>query len=245
MLFPTPIQSDVAIADSHFDRIKRTPVVADHLDEYNELPQQTAPMQAFVSVTDGSRGLMIAARGLPEYELIPGEDGATLALTLLRCVGWLSRDDLSTRRGHAGPELPTPGAQCPGDHVFEYSIIPFGDDLNGAAREAYAFETPMRALAVPLSDGALPPIGSLVALEPDALVLTTIKPAEDGDGTMVRFYNSAETTVTGRVTFGIPVSEVTPTNLLEQPTGDALALDAERAFNIDVSPKRIITLRVK
>jgi hypothetical protein len=35
-----------------------------------------------------------------------------IALTLLRCVGWLSRDDLSTRRGHAGPYMATPGASC-------------------------------------------------------------------------------------------------------------------------------------
>ena len=35
-------------------------------------------------------------RGLPEIAALPDQHGhITLALTLLRCVGWLSRDDLA------------------------------------------------------------------------------------------------------------------------------------------------------
>jgi len=241
VLFPTPIKSDIAIADSHFDRIRRAPIGDYDPSEYQELPQPTAPQRAFVAVTDGEHGLMIAARGLPEYELIPGDEGATLALTLLRCVGWLSREDLANRIGHAGPALATPGAQCLGEHIFEYSIIPFGADLDAGAAQAFAFEAPLRALAVPLSAGTLPPSGSLVSVEPAALVLTSIKPAEAGEGFIVRFYNSADEAVSGRVTFGLPVQSVTPVNLLETPLGEARSLDGSRAFTVDVPPKRIVT----
>ena len=45
---------------------------------------------------------------------VRGHRGGRAGLTLLRCVGWLSRGDLGTRRGHAGPELPVPGPQCLG-----------------------------------------------------------------------------------------------------------------------------------
>ena len=48
----------------------------------------------------------------------------TLGLTLLRCVGWLSRDDLSTRYKHAGPGLETPGAQCLGLHISSMRWCP-------------------------------------------------------------------------------------------------------------------------
>ncbi len=46
---------------------------------------------------------------------LPESDGrGALALTVLRAVGWLSRADLRSRPGPAGPGLPTPGAQVPG-----------------------------------------------------------------------------------------------------------------------------------
>jgi alpha-mannosidase len=64
-------------------------------------------------------GLTLLTKGLPEYE---ATENGELALTLLRCVGWLSRDDLSTRRGGAGPQLPTPAAQCRRGHSFEYAL---------------------------------------------------------------------------------------------------------------------------
>ena len=87
--------------------------------DWPEQPTPTQHQRTFVDVNDGKIGLLVANRGLPEYEVIPGEEGVTVALTLLRCVGWLSRDDMHCRRGHAGPGLPTPGAQCLGTHTFD------------------------------------------------------------------------------------------------------------------------------
>ena len=48
---------------------------------------------------------------------------AEIAVTLLRSVGWLSRDDFATRKNHAGPFLETPKAQTIGEWEFDYSII--------------------------------------------------------------------------------------------------------------------------
>ena len=62
---------------------------------------------------------MVANRGLPEVEFIPEGNETHIALTLLRCVGWLSREDMHCRRGHAGPELPTPEAQW----IFNWSSV--------------------------------------------------------------------------------------------------------------------------
>jgi hypothetical protein len=49
-------------------------------------------------------------------------------VTLLRAVGWLSRDDLTYRTGHAGPALATPGAQEKGHHRLHYSLLFHGAD---------------------------------------------------------------------------------------------------------------------
>src|SRR5690606_26526869 len=130
----------------------------------------------------------LAARGLPEYELQREHNGATIALTLLRCVGWLSREDFACRVGQAGPELETPGAQCLGPASFDYSVIPFGaGELDAAATEAYAFEAPLRAALCALGLGSLAPQAQLLTLEPAAIVLTAIKVADDRDGLIVHF----------------------------------------------------------
>src|SRR5204863_408878 len=75
----------------------------------------------------------------------PSTRRVRLALALLRAVGWLSRDDLITRTGHAGPALETPGAQVLGDHRFRYSLFFHAGDWERAAvwRAAEAALVPM------------------------------------------------------------------------------------------------------
>jgi alpha-mannosidase len=84
--------------------------------------------------------MAILHQGLPEHEVVAEREtaAAALALTLLRAVGWLSRDDLALRLGHAGPPLPTPEAQVPGSHTYNYAaFFHAGDweegDVPGAA----------------------------------------------------------------------------------------------------------------
>ena len=246
VLFPTEIASDTAIVDGHFDRLRRGPLPEYDTSGWSEQPQPTNAMRAFAAVERPSGGgLMLAARGLPEYELMTDSGSATLALTLLRCVGWLSREDFACRVGQAGPELATPGAQCLGPAAFEYSLIPFGaGELDSAAAEAYAFAAPLRAGLCALRAGSLAPQARLLALEPAALVLTAIKAADTGDALIVRFYNSSERAQTACVTFGFPVAAVNPVNLLEEPQGDALPIGDEQQVTVDVPSKRIVTWRV-
>lgn len=245
VLFPTDIHSNRAIVDGHFDRLVRTPPPPADTRTWVEQPQPTAPQNAFVAVAEDQRGFLLAAKGLPEYELIETKEGAILALTLLRCVGWLSREDLATRPGHAGPELATPGAQCLGSSTFEYSFIPFGDDLNAAAHAAYAFQAPLQAVSAPLGNGTLPPSQRLLALEPSDLVLSALKPAETGEGFVVRFYNSSPAPVMGQVICALPVREAVLTNLLEQPISKPLPSPTVGVFALEVAPKKIITLHIR
>ena len=96
-----------------------------HHTSIGALPKETGPsptqfQRNFVGINDNKKGLVIFNKGLPEYEATP--DG-TIALTLLRSVGWLSQDDLSSRERLAGPKIPVPDAQCMGEHIFEYAIV--------------------------------------------------------------------------------------------------------------------------
>ncbi|MEE8580091.1 MAG: hypothetical protein V3T33_00760, partial [Myxococcota bacterium] len=74
-----------------------------------EHPSGATPQRCFASLDDGQDALTVANRGLAEVEAVPEGDGTTsLAVTVLRAVGWLSRGDLVMRPGPAGPPLPTP-----------------------------------------------------------------------------------------------------------------------------------------
>ena len=96
----------------------------------------------FVAVERHGRGLVVGADGLREYSV--HADGSAIGITLFRAVGFLSRGDLPERRGHAGPAVETPSAQCLGEMTFRYCIVPLGGriELPQAARAVREFLSP-------------------------------------------------------------------------------------------------------
>ena len=190
--FPTSPLRAVTAADydSHFEVVRRPIGLPAFDDSWVEQPRPEVPQRAFTDVSDGNRGLMIANRGLPEVEVLRASEGtAEIALTLLRCVGWLSRDDFPARKGHAGPALATSGAQMIGKHTYAYAIIPHDGEWRNAFREAYAFRAPLRAMAASIHPGPLPGAAACVRATPEAFVISALKAAENGNGWIVRGYN--------------------------------------------------------
>jgi alpha-mannosidase len=122
--------------------------------------------------------LALFTKGLPEYEAAP--DG--LRLTLLRCVGTISRPSgLPTRPLAAGPDIATPEGQCRGTHVFEYAVRRNADRLSDAAliRAGQDYRTDFL-----IGDPFAPPL--TVAGD---VVFSCLKGAEDGDGVVLRVFN--------------------------------------------------------
>ena len=191
--FPLPAAVDHAHTEAHFCVARRPiPQVDPALDtgDWIEQPVSTVPQRGWADVSAGQVGLMVANRGLPEVEFIPGDDQTVVALTLLRCVGWLSRDDMHCRQGHAGPALPTPEAQCLGRHTFHYALIPHAGGWEQARAQAEAFRAPPRAVAAGIHPGSLPPLVSLVQVEPSSFALSAIKNSERATpGLIVRGVN--------------------------------------------------------
>lgn len=244
VFFPTPFNADRSLAESQFDIVSRSLVLPTYTTSWIEQPVPTAPQCAFVAVREGERGLLVANRGLPEYEVIRERDGATIALTLLRCVGWLSRDDLVCRVGHAGPSLPTPGAQCPGVHTFAYSLIPFDGPLTAAIHQAHAFRAPLRAVVASPGNGRLPTSLSFVDLAPAELVISAIKPADDGDGLIVRFWNTERRQINARLTTGFDLASADLVNLLEDRL-NSLAIRGRHTLHLQVGGKQIVSVRLR
>ncbi len=166
-------------AEGHFDVVHRPVRPSWSGAAWVEPPALTAHTAGAVAIGD----LVVIGRGLPEYEAVPVRRGVDLAVTLLRCVGWLSRDDLSTRPGHAGPGLPTPEAQCLGPYTFRYTLGFGAAALTDAAlcRLSADVRTPVGIGPA----GAL--TAGLVEVEGD-VAWATLKPAEDGDGAVLRVY---------------------------------------------------------
>ena len=220
--FPTDIQTDVSHAEQHFGVVTRPTAVPEADETWMEQPVGTYPQKSFVDVNDGEHGLMLVNRGLPEYEVLPGAGGVTLALTLLRCVGWLCRGDMTTRRGPAGPIfLETPEAQCLGSHVFEYALIPHRGGWQQTFNEAHRFAVPMQARRSGSERGVLTAEESLIEISSAKVVLSALKRAENGAGVVARLYNIDDRPVRARVRLNEPHKGVEIVNLNEETLGDA------------------------
>jgi alpha-mannosidase len=223
-LFPAPFPVASAAAEDTYSVVTRPArLESSSTKGWVEQPVNAHPQKRFVDVSDGAHGLAILNHGLAEYEIVSREGGDAVAVTLLRSVGWLSRGDLTTRNGHAGPMLATPGGQGLGVQTARYAIVPHAGDwqTEGAIlREAQAFEAPLRALPTEQRDGDLPVSWSFVQVAPDAVAISAIKRAESGEGLIVRLCNPGDQPQETVLTFGAPLTDAREVRLDEEPLDD-------------------------
>lgn len=244
--FPVPFATDHAHAEDAFAMVRRV-AQPDRTGDWAEQPVGTAPHQGVVAVEGDGMAVLLAARGLPEYEVQRGPDGdSVLALTLLRSTGWLSRSDISARPGDAGPPLPTPEAQCHGTYGFEYALTFGAGPWEHQLPTARGFAVDLLAHAAPCMEGDLPASGSLAEVGPASMVLSALKGAEDGRGAILRLYNDSEEAGTAHVTLAVGVARATLTSLAEQD-GDVLFGDGEprRTFSVAVRAAGIVSIRLE
>jgi alpha-mannosidase len=213
--FATGIASDTVISDGHFFHNRR-PAVRAPKPDWHQPPAGTWPQQEFTLVHEGSRGLALLNRGLPEIQAVPGDDGVTLLLTLLRSVGWLSRDDFAERRfANAGPTVPTPDAQCLGPQRFRYALVPGEADPVQVARFSRAYRTP-----VMIVEGDEPGIAAmdhgLLEVADARLVVSAIKKHDTRETVVVRLTHMNDRPAQGAIRFGWPVGAAWRTDLLEE-----------------------------
>lgn len=203
-------------AETRFAVLRRPLVPPPPRAEWVEPPVPTAHTAGTVALGP----LALLTKGLPEYE--SGRDG--LRLTLLRCVGLISRPaGLPTRPLMAGPDLPAPEGQCPGTHVLEYALRFDADRLTDAAlvRSGQDYRTDFL-----VGD----PFEAPLELGGD-LVFSALKGAEDGDGLVLRVFNP----------------NATPERLdLRGAEAERIRLDEEAPApgGLDVGPGEIATYRL-
>ena len=248
IVFRTAPGAAAVWADAAFGARHRVPIVVPDEDRREETPPSTAPMHRCVSLSGDDGGTTIVSDGLAEYEALA--DGG-VAVTLLRAVGELSRNDLPERRGHAGWPRATPLAQSLGPFAAAFAVMPHGarDPRTIASIERCAddFLLPLRGVSL-RSALAIPQPTDGVELEGEGLAFSACKPAEEGRAVALRCVNLLETEVRGRWRLGVGVTRARYARLDETP-GDALPIARETASASTIDflapPRGIVTILVE
>jgi alpha-mannosidase len=241
VLFATGLNASHWASDTAFGVIERSVTRPDG-QGWAQPPQPTAPHQSWVDIGDGRAGLAILSAGLHEHEARVEGEGLTLALTLLRCVGWLSRDDLRTRPRHAGPAYDTPEAQCLGVHRFRYALLAHAGDWEHAELPARALEwaVSMRAEPATRHHGPLPFAQSFLACQ--GAIVSAIKREEAGEGLVVRLYNPTPTARVATIRTTLPLREVREVSLAEEDVADLAR--AGQGIELPIQPFQIRTIKL-
>ena len=140
---------------------------------------------------------------------------------------------------------PTPDQ---GQHEITYSFVPHEGDwrAGGTVRRAYELNEPLRAVVVTSGYGNLPWQQSFAQLEPNNLILTALKRAEDGRGIIARFYESEGRDCTA--VLRIPgVKRAIETNLVEvdKPGAALKASDGTVRFAVKAHQPRCVRLMME
>ena len=246
--FPTGLARVPILAGTQFGRLQRSPATTARARAGMETPVATAPAHRFVAVARSGIGLALLAPGFFEYEWTARGD---LLVTLLRCVGELSRPDLPTRPGHAGWPTSIPEAQCPGLETIEFGVaLVTESDLGTPGLLEHLWEDTfvppvahwIRSYHAP--DRAGPPNAGCT-LEGDGLVLSALKPAEDGNGAIMRCYSVQGVAVAGRLRLARALARATLCRADETAVGELPLGDAGRTVRFTVPAYGMASVRLE
>ncbi len=230
LLFPTEAPAHGFHAATTFDVARRSTAPPDATRWVHPAPL-TFAHHGWIS----ANGRTVVASGLPEAEVTAS---GTIAVTLLRAIGWLARFDLRSRPVPAGPFMTADAAQLQGDLRAQLSLLAGMDP-------AAAYDTEIGLRGVLAGPGPLlPPGASLLRVEPTTLLLSAVKPAEDGDGVIVRVLNPTDERIEAILHPGFPVTSAVAVRLDEQPMATDVVLGTKRlTFPVPAHALRSVLLR--
>ena len=208
VLIPTPFNTEAVLADTQFGSLTR-PVWDEAMTNWQEEGWKEAPLPVwnllnYAVLQEKHHGMALFTEGLREFEVI-GDAHKTFALTLLRGVGVLGKEDLLLRPGRpSGIKMPVPDSQVRGQLDCRFSLYSFSGspDDAGVAQQAKAWLTPVHCYnkipwdAMKLNRAAFrtPESYSLLTLPPTGCMLSALKKSEDGEALILRLFNPSEST---------------------------------------------------
>jgi len=216
LAFPVQVRSTEATCEIQFGTVQRPT----HRNTTWDQQKFEICAHHWVDLSEGGYGVSLLNDGRFGHDV----KGNMLRLTALR-----------------GPEYPDPQADL-GDHHFVYALYPHAGDWRegGTARRGWELNAPMTAVVSRGSGNG--GARSLLEVEGSGVVVTAFKPAEDGDGWVLRLYEAHGGRGPVQVRFAQPPTRAVATNLVEEPE-DGLDL-AGSALSFEVKPYEIKTFRL-
>jgi mannosylglycerate hydrolase len=202
-LFDTGIKTKTHVADQQFGTIRRDNYLEQveywEQENWEERYYPIYPQQKFVDVSDKEKGISILNKGLPQYEILHGED-PTIAVTLLAGTDYMGKQDLVDRPGRrSGLHVETPDSLLLGSHEMDYSIVPHpGNEIEASiGLKSSEFTTPF--MTVPVAEksvnGALSDNCTFIRLLGDGMNISAVKKSEDDHSLLLRIFNTTNQTI--------------------------------------------------
>jgi alpha-mannosidase len=160
--------------------------------------------------------------------------------------GYDAKDNVLRLSLLRAPEYPDPNADQ-GHHEFTYSLYPHAGTWREAmtVRQAYDLNYPLLATVTTQHPGTLPAQKSFFAIQEDNVVITAIKEAADGSGTVVRFYEWAGKKGDIHLTLPQPATAAWQTNLMEQSEGQLPLASGGTSVTVPTGAYEIKTVKVQ
>ena len=231
-LFDSCIETDTVLADGQFDVVRR-PI--SQWEGWTN-PSNCQRMQAFFGLENAECGLLVAARGLNEYEIL--RDGKnTMALTLLRSVGEMGDWGI----------FPTPDLQLVDKTmVLEYALVPYSlVNRDIAFDNAYSFAGDfVTTVQTSIHNGIIKPNDDFISVNGKYIRYSALKKAETSDNYILRIYNvSNEKQETEIIVDNTIFKNAYLTNLAENQMEK---LNFENGIiSLELTPKKIKTLMLE
>jgi alpha-mannosidase len=217
--FPLNAHSDKATYEIPFGSVERrttrnTPA---------EQAQFEVPAQRWADISDSKHGFSLLNDCKYGYDA----KGNVLRLSLLR-----------------SPEWPDPHAD-EGHHEFTYSLYPHGGGWKDALTIRRGYELNYKLISLPFGkhQGTLAAKHSFLQAQPDNVIVTAVKKAEDDNALVFRFYEWAGKD--GEVKLQLPpgAQSASETDLMERPIANLPVENA--AVTLRTKPYEIKTIKVQ
>jgi alpha-mannosidase/mannosylglycerate hydrolase len=232
VLFASGVSGDDCFASQSFTILRR-PRGADAATfdwKENDVPERDT--QGIVGVDDAAGGLAIlAGDGLHEAGVL-GDRAGTIALTLMRAFRKTVRTPSDGRSQLLHPLS------------FRWIIAPFTGraDVARLWQELIAFHAGLRVHQARSDEAGA--ARWLARLRDGAAVISALKPAEDGDGVIVRVFNPTDRAVRDELTLLAPFTAV-EVDHAEEAIAAARAQPASTALALELPPQRVRSYRVR
>jgi alpha-mannosidase len=181
------------------------------------------PALRWADLGDGRNGFSLLNEEKYGYDAI----GNVLRLSLLRSPIW-----------------PDPDADRGIQH-FRYALYPHAGTWQQAMteRKGYELNYPLQATVVASHTGVLPASHSFISVNDENVILTAVKKSEDDNALILRVYDWSGKASSAKFTLPPGATAATEVNLMEEPTGSAIAIENNSA-TLPVGPFEIRSLRV-